>query len=288
MLDQPRDEWKFALWSALALEHLARAALAHISPVLLADQKDWNNLYSALGNTPKVRKFVPKSIEISAVVARLREIVPGFDEHFEGIANLHSSRRNEELHSGGLPYDVLKNSTWLPGYYELCELLLMFMGESLATFLGQDEATVAADMIAAAKNQSAKSVLASVKAHMTVWENKSPTDQTTLASQALTWAARHEGHRVTCPACSSPALLSGSPTAPPTVAALGNEIVETQYFLPSRFECVACGLKISSLAELHAVDLSDPYKATTTYTIAEYYADQFDRYAEYEPDYNEP
>ena len=34
------DDWQFGFWSALSLELLARAALAHISPVLLADTKN--------------------------------------------------------------------------------------------------------------------------------------------------------------------------------------------------------------------------------------------------------
>jgi len=39
---------QFALWSALCLELLARAALAHISPVLLAEGSNWRNLTYAL------------------------------------------------------------------------------------------------------------------------------------------------------------------------------------------------------------------------------------------------
>ena len=35
---EPPDHWQYAFWSALALELLARAALAHISPTLLADK----------------------------------------------------------------------------------------------------------------------------------------------------------------------------------------------------------------------------------------------------------
>lgn len=42
------DDWQFGFWSALSLELLARAALAHISPVLLADTKNWRNLMHAL------------------------------------------------------------------------------------------------------------------------------------------------------------------------------------------------------------------------------------------------
>lgn len=36
------DSWEHALWSGLCLELLARAALANISPVLLADAQRWS------------------------------------------------------------------------------------------------------------------------------------------------------------------------------------------------------------------------------------------------------
>ena len=69
------DDWRFVLWSTLALELLARATLAHISPTLLADPKDWNNTLHALGMAPKAAKFVPRSVDISQVIVRLQEIV---------------------------------------------------------------------------------------------------------------------------------------------------------------------------------------------------------------------
>ncbi|MGF6978116.1 hypothetical protein QFZ94_006631 [Paraburkholderia sp. JPY465] len=42
----------YALESTICLEMLARAALASVSPVLLAEERDWRNLSYALGQTP--------------------------------------------------------------------------------------------------------------------------------------------------------------------------------------------------------------------------------------------
>ena len=67
----------------------------------------------------------------------------------------------------------------------------------------------------------------------------------------------------------------------------GDTVVETQYFLPSRFECVACGLKITSLPQLHAAGLAETYKATFTYDAADYFRPE-DEFEDYEPDWNEP
>ncbi|MCE9567844.1 MAG: hypothetical protein K8U57_38080 [Planctomycetes bacterium] len=54
--------------------------------------------------------------------------------------------------------------------------------------------------------------------------------------------------------------------------------------LPSQFECVACGLKISNYAQLAVCGLGEPYTSTWVYDAAEYYADAM---REYEDDNNE-
>src|SRR2546422_766475 len=78
MVEHAKDDWRFALWSSLALELLLRAALARISPALLAEKNDWNNIYFALGHEPRVQKFVPKSIGATEVATRLEVILTAF------------------------------------------------------------------------------------------------------------------------------------------------------------------------------------------------------------------
>ncbi len=46
------DDWQFGFWSALSLEFIARAALSHVSPVLLADtKKSWRTLRTRSAET---------------------------------------------------------------------------------------------------------------------------------------------------------------------------------------------------------------------------------------------
>jgi hypothetical protein len=298
MLLHDRDDWKFAFWSSLLLELLARAALGHINPALLADStKDWNHLFYALGHTPLANKFVPKSIETREVFARLRAICRDFDVRLEGFSTIHLYRRNEELHSGGTPFDNLRTSSWLPLFYAVCAVLMQFMGESLTVLFGEDESEVALSMIKAAKDESAKAVLKSVQARKTIWEDHTDEERSVLSGQADIWAARQAGHRVKCPSCGCNALVSGNAIAPPGVKIIDNLLTETQAFLPSKFECVACGLKVIGLPELHACGLSDPYKATFTndpvdyYTPEDYYSlkeEVQDMHSKFEPDNNEP
>ncbi len=84
------DDSEYALWSGLSLEFLARAALANVTPALLADNKDgWSSLFSALGFTPTEERFTPKSIPISEVFKRLMAILPSFAKENESFGIQH-------------------------------------------------------------------------------------------------------------------------------------------------------------------------------------------------------
>ena len=153
------------------------------------------------------------------------------------------------------------------------------MNESLQLLFGDNEAKVAEKLIAASKDESAKTVMKSIAAHKTVWESKDAKEHAKLTSQASTWATRQTGHRVVCPACANDALVTGAPISAPLRKLDGDLIVETQEYLPAKFECVACQLKISGLSQLSACSLGSTFKATLTYDAADYYAPQ-DQYAE--------
>jgi len=284
MLKHSRDEWQFAHWSSLALELLARAALSRVSPTLLADAKGWDNTYYALGHTPITAKFSPVSIGIREVLTRLQSILPNFTPEMEKNAGTHMGRRNEELHSGGSPFTGLNSTAWLPGVYEACSALAESVGKDLAFLVGKEEARTAKTLIDAARDKSAKAVEGSVQAHKKVWDNKEQADRDRLAEQARLWATPHAGHRVKCPSCGSDALVYGHPIAEPLKTIQDDEITERQQHLPSQFECVACGLKISSYAQLVVCGLGEPYTSTSVYSAADYYADAM---REYEDDNNE-
>lgn len=282
------DDWEYALWSGFSLEFLARAALANVSPALLAEtDRTWASLYHALGFTPTEEKFAPKSITISEVFKRLTAIFPNFTKEHESFGILHTGRRNAELHTGELALDGIKGSVWQPRFHHTCEVLLSSMGMTLTDFLGEKEATIARQLIVAAADESAKAVKGDVEAHKKVWFAKEEKERSTLTAQAAVWAARLTGHRVVCPACDSQALISDEPVSAPIQRLNDGEITETQEYLPNQFECISCGLKIAGLSRLTVVGLGDRYKKTKIYDAAEYYAPE-DEYEGYEEDNNEP
>lgn len=282
------DDWEYALWSSLSLELLARASLANIHPALLAEtDRNASSLISALGFSPTEPKFSPKSISVSEVFRRLASMNPNFTTEYESFGIQHTGRRNSELHSGEVGFDGLKGSSWQPRFYQTCQILLTSMGLTLNDFVGEDEAKAAEAIMTAAADESAKAVKGDISAHTKVWTLKDPSEQTTLSSKADIWASRQSGHRVRCPSCQSSALVSGEAVSSPIQRLDGDDIVERQDYLPSHFECVACGLKISGLSRLTAAGLSDRYTKTKIYNAAEYYSQPPDDWYEYEDDNNE-
>jgi hypothetical protein len=171
------------LWSSLALELLARAALSKFNPALLADVTSWHNLSYALGYTPKVAKFLPKSIGLADVLIRLDELLPDFDEELRKFCLIHAGGRNAELHSAEMAFEGASTSAWLPSFYRSCEVLGKSLGISLKDLFGDDEAKAAKKVMAAAKDAAANSVRGSINAHKTVWDGKPERERTKLASQ---------------------------------------------------------------------------------------------------------
>ena len=264
------EDWQFGLWSALSLELLARAALAHISPVLLAGKSDWRNLMHALGADPTTKKFNPTSVPTSEVLGRLQELLPEFTGEMANFCTIHHGRRNAELHTGELTFASVGTSVWLPRFYESCKVLLASMGKQLSTLVSEPES--AEDMIASLKDAAAKAVEGDIKAHAQVWSNMEEEDRELARAQAEARATPQTGHRVDCPACGSPALVQGDAAGTVTTNIEDGDLVKRrQTIVPSIFVCAACGLRVSGLSKLSACGLGNAFVRTTTYSAAEFF-----------------
>lgn len=159
---------------------------------------------------------------------------------------------------------------------------------TLADFFGAEEAVTAEKLITAFKDDAAKAVKATINAHSTVWKQKSDEERKKAADISAVWATKHAGHRVKCPACQSDAIISGDAISSPRKSIAGDVITEKQEYLPSKFECVACGMKIAGLSQLAAAGLADSYVNTQSFEASEYYSsDESDEWGGYEPDNND-
>jgi hypothetical protein len=244
-------------------------ALAHVSPTLLANRRDWRNVYYALGHPATAKLFSPTSATTNEVLSILQELLADFTKELVDFCVGHCARRNAELHSAEEVFAGLGTSAWLPKYYATCGVLLRSMGKDLVDLF--DDPATAENMIASLQDTAAKAVAQDIEAHKEIWLNKNADEREASLAQAVAWATRHAGHRVMCPSCGSPALIRGSGQGVVTTEVGVDLIVQRQTMLPSSFECVACGLKISGLSKLSACGLGDAFTATSTSSAAEFF-----------------
>lgn len=290
MSEHDDSNWQFGLWSAFVIEMLVRAAVAETSPVLVAENKDWNNLLYALGKDPQKQKFVAKSAPVTELVIRTQDLCPDFTREHANFCTSHIARRNSEVHSGSLPFENLGSSVWLPMFYSVCSVLLEEIGEDLKTLFGEDVAKQAKEDIEALADDTAKSVKSTISAHQTVWSSKSDAEKEKLQKQAESISLRHYGHRTECPSCGCTALITGKAAGAPKQTVDDDGITERQIMKPESFQCPACGLKIAGYSKLLAAGLGDTYLSTSHYDALEYFEVDLDEHIRgmMEDDNNEP
>jgi hypothetical protein len=270
--NETHDDPKFGLWCSLGLEILARAAIASKNPALLAEPaSDHRYLLHALGLSVERS---PKSININIVFTLCKMLFSEFsDEHFK-IAMSLANRRNEELHSGAAVFVEYKTEQWLDGFYSVCKVLAMAMGETLVSLFGGQEAKIAEETILDKKKDVKKEVMKLIQAHKTIFGSKSEDERILAAKKSeesgdLLSHERH--HRVKCPACDCVATEQGEVFGKEHVSHEEDCILVKRDIKPTNFYCSACGLKLEGYAKLDAAGLGRYYSRQTTYSPEEYY-----------------
>ncbi len=270
---QSRDDPVFGLWCSLGLEVLARAALASVSPTLLAEpDRDHKYLLHALGRgsarTPR------KSIGAAQVLALCGELFPEFTQDDVTAALALVNRRNEELHSGAAAFHAYPSTVWLAGFYRACQSLATAMDESLTAVFGEDEAQVATLILDEDRKDVRQRVEKRIQSHRTVFQAKTDDEQKNLQQTSEKQCAELAykcHHRVGCPACGCTATVQGTPFGKENVADEDGNVVVRQAVSPSSFVCSACGMKLEGYAELETAGLGGHYTRRTTFSPDEYY-----------------
>ncbi|MFI5073233.1 MAG: hypothetical protein ACHP8A_20380 [Terriglobales bacterium] len=267
-----RDDAEFGLWCSMGLELLARAAVASISPTLLADpDKDQKYLLYALKRGSEKN---PRSIAMTQVLNLCGKLFPEFSPEIHTNVSALISRRNDELHSGNGAFQEYATRYWLTPFYRACDVLARAMGESLDTLFLPEEAAEAKRVLAESTQEVKTKVDREIGMHKGEFGKKTEEERT-----AATEKSKQEGeklshekfHRVTCPSCGSVALVQGDLFGKETVTDIDGEIQVRQSVSPRILACSACGLKLSGYAELDAAGFGGSYSRTTTFSPEDYY-----------------
>ena len=272
-LNESRDDPHFGLLCSLAIELLARAALASVSPSLLAEpDRDHRFLLHALDRGSE--KVPRRSIGTVQVFNLCYNLFEEFSEEDLKAAIASINRRNDELHTGTNAFNEYQPKHWLAGFYRICKSLTNAMGESLDSLFGTDEATVAMEILDEIQDEVRQRVQSTIAAHRKVFERKQDDERQTAAENAKnesTQLAHERHHRVECPACGCVATVQGETFGSEHLSYEDDCIKVRQSVSPRTFDCSACGLTLTGYAELDAAQLGGHYTRTTEYTPEDYY-----------------
>lgn len=271
--DESDDEQMFGLWCSLGLELLARAALAAISPTLLAKpDREHKYLLHALN---RGSERIPRiSLDAFQVFGLCLALFANFTEDDCKASRALINRRNEELHSGGAAFDEYPSSQWLAGFYRACASLSSSMGESLVSLFGKDKADVATEILKENLNDVKQHVKSTIASHRTVFQDRSRKDQEKAKVKAEKLGeklATQRHHCVSCPACKCVATVQGRTFGKEHVSHGDGEIIVKQTVIPRSFSCSACGLKLEGYAQLETADLGGQYQRKTTHSPDEFF-----------------
>jgi hypothetical protein len=134
--DRPFEER--ALWASLALELLAKAALARVSPLLVAEPtEDGTNLLIASGLVEGDARFT--SVRAKTLYARCHKAFKPFSETEAGKITL---ARNDYLHGSAAGFTSMPEAAWWPRFWTLAVILVSALDRDIDALVGGDRERV--------------------------------------------------------------------------------------------------------------------------------------------------
>ncbi|WP_433870707.1 hypothetical protein [Saccharopolyspora sp. CA-218241] len=199
-----------ALWAALALELLAKAALARVSPLLIAEpNEEGTNLLIASGLVKGDARFT--SVRAKTLMARCHKAFKPFDQA-EAMKIING--RNEYLHSSGAGFMTIPSHAWWPRYWAQAAILVTALDRNIDELVGSDrELTVTKHLEQNAKNIEQRTVALIERAKQRLQQRREGTLPAKVAAEWKTdqqlSAQLNHLEVMTCPACESDGLLEG-------------------------------------------------------------------------------
>lgn len=281
------DSPEIPLWCILALELLARATLSKIHPALLADPRDGANVLYSCGFPSKK---APTSVPAKTVFHRCVVVCQDFSEDDYNRCMEWMNLRNEEFHSGSLPFEELKTSNWLPDFFRICAILLDKNGVNLESFVGAEHATTANEMVESLSLKKRQETHSTVQDKKTEFLALGVEDRLVRIRQGskkakTSWSLLSRSKETKCPACEGVALLVGDLIRSTTPKDSHGELIQESVWLPSRLVCFCCDLKLMGHAHVAALGFGNHFVTTDVLDPKEYYGIEFDPSEYYQSEY---
>lgn len=275
------DSSIFALWMILSLELIARAAIANVHPVLLANPNRVPNLYYAIGRQDLCES--PKSVSAKTVFDRCETLFHSFTRSEKDFCNALRGLRNAEIHSGESVLELIPVPNWQLNLFRVYELLLRTMDLEIDDVVPSEYSSTVQEMLQVNEDQEKSNVrkLISAAKVRTQTENMKLEDYRDSLRYIVPTNIDLiiENLRARCPVCEESGTVTLKRLAI-SDAKLMNEVpFRPVTYIPIGFSCQECKLALDSYARMVMAQMGDPI-------IAEVEIDVMDLFMEYmEPDY---
>lgn len=199
-----------ALWASASLELLGKAALARVSPLLIAEPTEEGvNILIAVGLIEGSARFT--SVRASTIFKRCAKAFRPFNA---GAAIAIADARNEYLHGAGVGFAPLDPAQWWPTFWSLAAILLDAQDRDLSQFVGMERVSIAEKFLEKnAQNVELRVESLINRARQRLSQAKSGTLPAALQrewSKASDHSARLSYSTASeCPACGAQGLLEG-------------------------------------------------------------------------------
>jgi len=266
-----------ALWASLALELLAKAALARVSPLLIAEPtEDGKNLLIASGLVDGEARFT--SVRAKTLYSRCQRAFRPFNE--TEAANI-THARNDYLHGSTPGFTNMPAAAWWPRFWAQAAILVHALDLTMVELVGTDrDGIVDAHLEKNAQNIENRVQMSIERARQRLGQHEAGTLPAKVAREWQPgWDNTHGfEHRTNdvCPACGADGVLEGEEVMSTEIlyGQVGPDDYEAVIELTvgsDRFSCAACGLVLDSPELIEAAGVNPTFSAEGSEAELAYY-----------------
>jgi hypothetical protein len=272
-----KDLDEYRLWASLALELLGKAALARVSPTLVADPTHQESLFAACG-IPLGTDL--KTITAKTLFSRLPHISKDFDTQVHRFCEQLALQRNAELHSGEAPFIAVAQEVWERECWYAVSMVLRAQHLDLETWLGAEEAAAPKEVLAAAQHavtqavaqriqRSKEQFVATYKVARKRAEVIAATAEIRLWQHYKEFSLHIDGYeRQKCPACDATGILGGVLWSEEISEEQDENDPSVEYvdktYVSEEFRCFTCGFTARGRRESLAAGMPEEFYETDT------------------------
>lgn len=270
LMESTAEDDSPAFWACLSVEFFTRAALCRIHPVLNADPQQHEHLLFAFGGTSPKH---PKTIPMHSVFPRLHALRPAqFTSDHVIHAEYMIKLRNEHLHTSKMPFENLRESDWLAGYYDVVfATAKIAMRKPLELFQSAKAMSKARALVKSRQDKRRSAVMREISKHRAEFDKLSVEERERRQTDAANAAKRvwSSSKTTSCPACKCDVVLTGGRTAIAEPIFTDGQLVAEATHATEAINCVACGLRLRSASEIAVAKLPPKFREYEYYDLHE-------------------